>query len=365
LGRYDVFVFGFGSSLMHRNLDLPVLRAFGKTVVSNIAHGSEARPPYIDATHQAHDGTPLGGLAFFRASARRIARRVRRIERYSSVVIGAPYSSQFCTRPMINLFSLGLPFSSAETEPETRAPSPAREPVADGPAPDGAVRAEPMAVARRAVRVLHAPSHPAAKGSDIIRATIESLQAEGYAIDFVELRGRPNAEVVSEIRACDFVIDQLYSDTPLAGLATEAAYFGKPSVVGGYRIRELERYFERHPFPPSHLCHPSGLEEAVRLLLDDPAYRRELGAAAQRFVREHWSPEAVAARFLRVIDGDAPDDWWFDPRDVTYLEGFGSVERSRAVVRELVAAHGVGALELAHRPDLERAFVAFAEAPRT
>lgn len=43
-----------------------------------------------------------------------------------------------------------------------------------------------------------------------------------------------NATVLQELQQCDFVIDELYSDVPLAMLATEAAIFGKPVIVGGY-----------------------------------------------------------------------------------------------------------------------------------
>jgi hypothetical protein len=48
LARYDVFIFGFGSSFLD-GWDLPLLRMLGKTVVCQF-HGSDSRPPYIDGT---------------------------------------------------------------------------------------------------------------------------------------------------------------------------------------------------------------------------------------------------------------------------------------------------------------------------
>ena len=46
--KYDVFIFGFGCSLLPRtNLDLLLLKKLNKKVIFVLAHGSEARPPYL------------------------------------------------------------------------------------------------------------------------------------------------------------------------------------------------------------------------------------------------------------------------------------------------------------------------------
>jgi len=45
----------------------------------------------------------------------------------------------------------------------------------------------------------------------------------------------PNHAVLEELGKCDFVIDQAFADYGMAGFATEAAWFGKTAVVGGYQ----------------------------------------------------------------------------------------------------------------------------------
>ena len=51
--------------------------------------------------------------------------------------------------------------------------------------------------------------------------------------------------------------------------------------------------------------------------------RLQLGLEAQRFVLDKWSAVAVARRFLQLLEGDIPEEWWLEPSDVTYLEGWG------------------------------------------
>jgi hypothetical protein len=58
--------------------------------------------------------------------------------------------------------------------------------------------------------------HPVLKGTASIRAMVERLSARGLAVELVTIEGRPNAEVMRAMRDSDLVVDQLYSDTPMA-----------------------------------------------------------------------------------------------------------------------------------------------------
>lgn len=342
--KYDVYVFGFGTSLIYRNIDLPLLWALRKRVISNLAHGSEARPPYIDGSYQSKAGD-IPKLQHIHRITKSKKRKVHLHQKYASVLIGAPFStSHFIERPFINTFAIGLPFlpKSKSTGSSLRAE------CSEG---DGS----------RPIRILHSPSHPAAKGTPQIIQSIRNLQDKGYNIEFVLVHGRPNSEVLEEIARCDFVVDQIYSDTPMAGFATEAAWFGKPAVVGGYGLDRLRSFVPEGMWPPSLTCHPDGIERAIEFLITHPDVRIRLGKEAQRFVQEKWSAVEVARRYLRIIEGDIPDEWWFDPRQALYLEGFGQpVEQTRKMIRAMVEEYGKESLQLNHRPDLLSAFLEFA-----
>jgi hypothetical protein len=344
--RYDVFIFGFGSSLLRENIDLPILRKLGKTVVSNLAHGSEARPAFIGWVFQSQDGVSVA-VDFLFSAAHRSKKRLVKHERYSNIVVGAPFSTtQFASFRMINAFALGLPIQVKGAD--------------ENVTPD--IKMSASNTDARTIRILHSPSHPAAKGSPLIIQAIENLRQRGYVIEFTLIHGRPNKDVLAEIQRCDFVVDQIYSDTPMAGFATESAWFGKPAVVGGYGLDRLKQFVPEGMWPPSKTCHPDQIEQAIEEMIVDIEQRERLGREAQAFVRSKWNAAEVARRYLCLIEGNIPEEWWLNPKDVVYLEGGGqSMSKSQQTIRDLVAAYGVKSLQLSHRPDLQTAFLEFAQ----
>ena len=179
--RYDLFVFGFGQSILPGNLDLPLLRLFGKTIVSHLGHGSELRPPFMDGSYQSPDGSVQPVAQTLLKIAVRNRSRARKFERYADVVIGAPFSStQYTQKRLVNSFALGIPYRGVSSV----LPDMGQE---DGYQQSGMGRSVP-------VRILHCPSHPAVKGSGQVRALIQNLRAKGHEIDYQEISGRPNSE---------------------------------------------------------------------------------------------------------------------------------------------------------------------------
>src|SRR4029079_1803555 len=117
--------------------------------------------------------------------------------------------------------------------------------------------------------VIHAPTHPVAKGTEVVRATVERLRERGLEFDYEEIRGVTNEVLRERLRRAAFVVDQVWGDTPMGGLAADAALFGKPTVVSGYAWEEHRRLLPADAFPPSELCDPDGLEAAIARLLTD------------------------------------------------------------------------------------------------
>lgn len=343
--RYDVFIFGFGQSLLRGNIDLFLLRTLGKKVIVNLAHGSEARPPFINGAIQSKDGV-YPSIKKISKSAIKIKRSVSRNESWASVVIGAPLSTSFFYKSrMINFYKIGIPILMSDSMLSSSNKFELNQENTTLP-----------------IRILHSPSHPFAKGTEVIKTAIENLKKRGYLIEFVVIHERPVADVIEEIQKCDFVVDQVYSDSPMAGFATEAAWFGKPAVVGGYGWEILMDYIPEDLRPPSKICHPDDIERAIETLICDKEEREAIGRQAQFFVREKWNAKAVAERFLRIIQDDIPDDWWLNPNDVCYLSGgFQPIEKTKENVREMITQFGIGSLQLSHRPDLEKAFLKFAD----
>jgi glycosyltransferase involved in cell wall biosynthesis len=333
----DVFIFSSDTTFL-RYLDLPILRLLRKRLIF-VFSGSDHRPPYMDgvAVTALDDET----VARCGVMTTRVKAKLRKIEGHADVIVGHHLSAHLHERRIVPFLLLGIPFATAAR------PVPATSERASSP-----------------VRIVHAPSTPRQKGTREIREAVEALRASGLAIELVELVNQRNQVVLDELARCDFVVDELYSDSRMAGLATEAAFFGKPTVVGGYARDEdmaIDGVYPASSFAPVHHCHPAEIKDAIFRLVTDISYRIELGERAREFVTANWSPSKVARRYVALIENEIPESWMFDPRDIRYVSGTGIPESvTRTAVRRLVEMRGVGALCLSDKPELEGTLLAFA-----
>ncbi|MDH4379161.1 MAG: glycosyltransferase [Vampirovibrionales bacterium] len=296
---HDVFIYGYRTTFdgafvgKRRYRDIALLKAWGKTVIY-VFHGSDARPPYLNGNYQ--DDTPET-LAI--RTQDRVA-SITAIERTADVVVNHPPTSLLHKKPVVQWSAVGIPFSGEESV-STQSPA-AGDPV----------------------RILHAPSIQKTKGTPAVRAAIETLKTEGHAIDFVELVNVPNHQVISYLQKTDILVDELYSDTFLAGLATEAAYYGVPTVVCGLEHDLMAATMTPSFIPPAMTGPPDALVDNLHALISDAPRRKALGLSAQQYVRQQWAPAAVAQRFLRLCRNDIPAEWWYDPNtDTPYVGGWG------------------------------------------
>lgn len=62
--------------------------------------------------------------------------------------------------------------------------------------------------------ILHAPSSPIIKGTQLVRSAIAALRADGFEFEYVELSGVPHAEVMSELERAHIVLNEFYSHAP-------------------------------------------------------------------------------------------------------------------------------------------------------
>lgn len=339
LFRYDVFIFGFHTSFLGFR-DLPILKMFNKKVIY-MHHGSDSRPPYLDGSIMAPGkGVSIGNCI---SLTKKKKRNVHLIDKYADVIINYPPQAYFHQREFVLGLVVGLPYSSNNLK--------VHEHKIKNNAYDSS----------NPVRILHSPSDPEVKGTAIIRQAIEKLKRKGYQIDFVEITGQPNEVVLDELSRCDFIVDQLYSDTPMATFATEAAFFAKPAVVGGYYSQMIKDDIPANAIPPSLYCHPDEIEEAIEKMIVDVDYRTRLSMEAHKFVTENWSSKKVAEKYLRIINGDIPSEWLYDPKQIKYVHGGGLPEqRVKEIIREMVKIGTKDALQLQDKPELEKNMLDFA-----
>lgn len=326
--KYDAFLFLSAQTITNSRLELLLLRWLGKKLIF-IYVGSDARPPFMD-------GGPVSRLPVdpkARASAlvdatRRRKQLMKFQESQADFVVNAPATAQFNEKPFINWFSMGIP-KSIDVSPVSRPPR-------EGP-----------------VRVLHCPSNPALKGSARIRDAVQALQDKGLAVELVEITGVAHARVLDELRQCDIVVDQLYSDTPMAAFATEAAFFARPTIVGGYFSAVAGDYINDGDMPPTLFVPPEEIQSALEQLVLDRTQRESLGMAAYRFVADRWASRAVASRYLQLLEGRPDSSWWCDPAHIVYVQGYGLSEQDAAsLAQAMLATAGDASLQISDKPAL-------------
>lgn len=338
--NFDAFIFVFGRTFSNTSFDLWLIKKLKKKIIF-IYVGSEARPPYLDGARfpgcASAVSPPVKRL--FR-SVLATKRRVRLHEKYADYIVNAPGTAQFQEKPYINWFDIGIPRV----------------------VPQEILEVDQGGAGAKSLRILHSPSNSSVKGTSKIIEIIESLSLKGHRFEFIKLEGLPNKRVLEELECCDFIVDQLYSDTPLAGFAMEAAFFGKPAVVAGYFADFVSQHLPPKSVPPSLFVVPDELEGAIERMILDTEFRRDLGERARAFVTTHWSLAAVSDRYLRLLNDDVPQHWWALPGEVGYVGGCG-LPKSRIInmISSLVDEYGVGALQLTDKPNLEAACLDMAQ----
>lgn len=319
--RYNTFVFGWGMSFLPWNIDILILRLCGKNVVSVLGHGSEARPPYMSTPPEP---LPLSSVRLARIAKEtsHIARRVRRLERWSTHTIGMLATAQFLTKRFIDFYYIGLPTPSREI------------PTQD--------------VASEQFTILHVPSNMAVKGTTHIREAVEQVIKRHPQVTYVELSGVPHADVMAAMNKASIVVDWLWSDIPMAVVGTEAASMGTATVISGYAWPQWDAWEKKNPGrrPPALYATPDTIQDVIERAVVDSNTTLQIGQDALQFVTSAWSRSQVAANFVDAIQMKLPPEGYLEPRDISYCWGAGvSRENVLEMVNGLIMRFGPKSLK--------------------
>lgn len=325
--NHDVFVFVYGQSFWNNNRDLLLLRLLRKRIVAFVAHGSEARPAFMDGAHWSNAIRTSDPIAYIYKQFKNQKKRIARVEHFSDLVIAHPLFSQLLTKHAVASTYIGLAIPNVPNHSRSQNKS--------------------------EIHILHAPSDRRGKGSDEIASIVQRVRMDFPNIVYTELSGIPNSEVLKKIAKSQIVIDQMYSDTYLAGLGTEAASLGVAVLAGGYGVQELNKHVHLDYLPPALVVHPNDVEKSLIRLVAEVTHREEISKACESFVSTRWSVERVAERFLLVVTGSCPEEWFFNPMAVSYVHGSGLEENELlSIWKNGYERFGKRFLNIPHRPDL-------------
>jgi len=252
--RFDVFHFHAGLTLLPRRVNLPALRLMHKGIVFQ-SWGSDLR------------GRP--------------ASDVRYLHRAGAVIVGSYLTRRLAPRGPWPEYDV-VPPAIVLTDWQ---PSPT----------------EPGDV----LRVAHAPSKRAVKGTDAVLAAVESLQARGAPIELDLIEGVPNREARLRYAAADVVVDQLRIGW-YGMLAIESMALAKPVVVhlDEEAAAETEEAFGIEL--PLIRATESTLEDVLAGLVDVRASLPELGRRSREYVERVHAHTTVARQVLEIYERVMP-----------------------------------------------------------
>ncbi len=147
------------------------------------------------------------------------------------------------------------------------------------------------------IRIVHAPTDRAMKGTPMIEAAISEL-AKTWPIEFILLQNMPKAELWRRVTQADIVIDQCLLGW-YGAFATEAMALGKP-------VMAFIRDADRDVVPPAMMdelpvldLHPDRLVADIEAALERRLEWAEIGQQGAGFVRRWHDAEVIASAMIR------------------------------------------------------------------
>lgn len=151
--------------------------------------------------------------------------------------------------------------------------------------------------------VMHAPSSPIIKGTQLVRAAVAALFEEGYEFDYVELIEVPNADVKVALMRAHIVLNEFYAFTP--------GVFGVEAMASGVALLtsadpKVEPQLPADAADAWLITPPHRILDHLRLLLDEPHRLEPLARRGTQWVRDHASASssgsAISAELGEVLN---------------------------------------------------------------
>ncbi|WP_066377089.1 MULTISPECIES: glycosyltransferase [unclassified Anabaena] len=142
------------------------------------------------------------------------------------------------------------------------------------------------------LHIVHAPNHRIFKGTHFLIEAVETLQAEGIAIELSLVERIPNAQALEIYRTADVIFDQC-----LIGFhgyfALEGMAMGKPVMCF---IRKPQEYLLHPEECPIINTHIDTLKADLLKLYNSREQLRDIGIKSRQYIEKYFTLEAFAQR---------------------------------------------------------------------
>jgi len=281
LANFQVFILdfdgGFLRSTPYRFLEWRIMNLAGRRIIA-VPYGGDA----LDLRRCRDPNTVAAALRDYpkmSKDARDIERRVTYYSGRSSFVVAGGNMIDFLPR-----FDLLVPSSLVIDTEEWQ----------DDKSRSGALNGRP-------VKILHAPNHRNIKGTQFLIQACEELRAEGVPVELIIKERVPNSEIKRLMREVDIVASGFVFGF-YEMFAVEGMSMCKP--VMNYWRPDLKFIYSTYSWAsecPIVDTPVADLRKNIKMLVDNPELRRQLGEAGRRYVEKYHSHEAIGRLFDKII----------------------------------------------------------------
>lgn len=145
--------------------------------------------------------------------------------------------------------------------------------------------------------ILHIPTEPKVKGTDLIIKACDRLKSEGYQFEFKLKRQLTQAELYKEIVNCDIYVDELKCGAH-GVTAVEAMCAGKPTLT--YIRGDLIAAYPSDL--PIVITNPDTIYDNLKKLILDSKLRNEIGLNSRRYVEKYHDTKIVVDGLIKIYD---------------------------------------------------------------
>lgn len=148
--------------------------------------------------------------------------------------------------------------------------------------------------------IVHAPSSPIIKGTQVVRAAIARLSLDGYDFDYRELVGVPHEKVLEALREAHIALNEFYAFVP--------GVFGVEAMASGCALltradENIETDLPKGSNQAWVVTSTADIYLNLKRLLDDPATIRDQASAGREWVRAHATASVSGAK-IRALLGE-------------------------------------------------------------
>ena len=140
------------------------------------------------------------------------------------------------------------------------------------------------------INVLHCPSHPVLKGTQLVNAAIKKLKVDGYKFNFTLLSGVSHAKVLDALDNTHYVLNQFYCFAPgifgIEAMEANCLVFNsasseiEPSLFDGSDVAWVTTYYWQ-------------IYENLKFYLDNPHLAQEQANLGTLWAKRHCSHEST------------------------------------------------------------------------